>query len=331
MLRTLAFVLLLAWGTAVRAADSAVVVMYHRFGEAGSPSTNTRLDQLDAHIAELKSGGYRVLPMPEIVDALAAGRDLPERTVAISIDDAWASVHRHAWPRLKAAGLPFTLFVVTDETDRGGGEYMNWGQIRELAASGLVTIGSQGAAHPHMAALGQSGVAADLARSQARFEAELGRAPELFAWPFGEMGRDGERAVRAAGFKAAFGQHSGVAWTGAERFFLPRFAMNETYGAPERFRRAVLALPLKAVDMAPADPLLSGANPPVFAFTLAEGDARGLRCYSGNGDALPMTVEAGRIAIRPPARLPQGRARLNCTQPGPGERWRWFGWQVYVP
>ena len=58
----------LAW-----AADAAVIVMYHRFGEGTYPSTNTRLDQLDAHIAELARGGYTVRPLAEIVAALEAG------------------------------------------------------------------------------------------------------------------------------------------------------------------------------------------------------------------------------------------------------------------
>ena len=102
---------------------------------------------MDAHIAELKAGGYTVWPLPRIVAALQAGQPLPDRTVGLSVDDAWMTVHRNAWPKLKAANLPFTLFVVTDETDRGGSEYMSWEQIREMAQSGLVTIGSQGAGH----------------------------------------------------------------------------------------------------------------------------------------------------------------------------------------
>src|SRR3546814_9195983 len=45
----------------------ASVLMFHRFGENTVPSTNIRLDQFDAMLAALKSGGYHVLPLPEIV------------------------------------------------------------------------------------------------------------------------------------------------------------------------------------------------------------------------------------------------------------------------
>ncbi len=68
---------------------SAVILIYHRFGEDKFPSTNTRLVQFEAHITELTSGPYTVLPLPQVVDALLAGTPLPDRTVAIYIDDAY--------------------------------------------------------------------------------------------------------------------------------------------------------------------------------------------------------------------------------------------------
>ena len=61
----------------VQAADSAIILMYHRFGENRFPSTNIRLEQLENHIKELTSGPYTVLPVPEIVAALRAGREPP--------------------------------------------------------------------------------------------------------------------------------------------------------------------------------------------------------------------------------------------------------------
>ncbi|MDH5410757.1 MAG: polysaccharide deacetylase family protein, partial [Alphaproteobacteria bacterium] len=103
------------------AADSAVFLMYHRFGEDIYPATNVRIEQFEAHITELTKGPYTVLPASEIVAALQSGKELPDRTVGITIDDAYLSVYTEAWPRLKAAGLPFTLFVATDAVDKGYG------------------------------------------------------------------------------------------------------------------------------------------------------------------------------------------------------------------
>lgn len=329
-MRALMVMGMLLWGLASTAvaSESAVILMYHRFGDDRYPSTNIRLDQFDAHLKTIRDGGFTVLPLPEILGAMATGRPLPDRTVAITIDDAWASVWTHAWPRLKAAKLPFTLFVVTDETDRGGPNMMTWDQIREVAASGLATIGTQGAAHPHMAAMTKDEVAADIARARSRLAAELGgQIPDLFAWPFGEAGLDGAEAIADARFTAAFGQHSGVLWSGAPGWYLPRFALNEAYGDAERFHLAVNALPLKVTDISPPDPHLA-TNPPRIAFTLVEPkDGERLACFASHEGKVKTSIADARVTVTLTKPFTNGRGRINCTAPGPEGRWRWFGWQ----
>lgn len=313
------------------AADSAVVLTYNRFGEDRLPATNTRPDQLDAHIAELKSGGYTVLPLPQVVEAVRTGKPLPDKAVALTLDDTALSVWQVAWPKLKAAGLPVTLFVVTDEIDRDGPDRLNWDNLREMVASGLVTIATKGATHSHLPTQATAIIADDLARARARLEAELGQAPALFAWPYGEMSRDAAEVVRAAGFTAAFGQHSGPVWSKSDPFFLPRFALNETYGEAERFRLAARSLPLPAVDITPDDPKL-GANPPAFGFTLSPEvpGAELLACYTSHEGRAIIERLGPRIEVRMSKPLPTGRSRINCTAPTLEGRWRWFGWQFFV-
>src|SRR3546814_10142798 len=52
---------------------------------------------------------------------------------------------------------------------------------------------------------------ADIAHAGGRLRAELGRAPALFAYPYGEISLALRQAVIDAGFAGAFGQHSGAA------------------------------------------------------------------------------------------------------------------------
>lgn len=199
----------MGYGSAATAAESAVVFMYHRFGDGRHPSTNIRIKQFEAHLKELQSGKYTVVKLPEIIAALKSKKPLPERTVGLSIDDAFISVYREAWPRFKKAGLPFTLFIATDPVDGGGPNYMNWDQVRELVKGGA-TIGSQTASHLHMASSSRKRNARDLAKSNRRFKAELGQVPTIIAYPYGEYSLAVGGVTRQAGFSAAFGQHSGV-------------------------------------------------------------------------------------------------------------------------
>ena len=315
------------------AADSAVVIMYHRFGETAYPSTNVTIDQFESHIRELKSGPYAVLPLPEIVARLKDGRPLPERAVGLSVDDAYLSAYTEAWPRLKAAGLPMTLFVATQAVDRKLSGIMTWQQIRELAADG-VSIGSQTETHLHMPDAAEARNRQEIERSNGRFITELGRAPELFAYPYGEASLAAQRTVQGAGFTAAFGQHSGVIGHGANFFYLPRFSMNQTYGDLARFRLAVNALPLPVSDVTPPDPLITGVNPPPIGFTVGAGTTGlgRLTCYASHeGRAKLERLGETRFEVRVNTPFPRGRTRLNCTVPTQDGRWRWLGRQFYVP
>jgi peptidoglycan/xylan/chitin deacetylase (PgdA/CDA1 family) len=316
---------------------SAVVVMYHRFGENQFPSTNIRLDQFEAHIEHLESSGARVLPLGQIVDRLEAGQDLPGGAVAITVDDAYRSVLTEAWPRLKAAGLPMTLFVSTDAADgavTGRSAYLSWEEIRYLRDEG-VEIGHHGAAHAHMTELSAEEVVRDLDRASERFRAELGAVPALFAYPYGEAGLSVRAATHAYGFRAAFGQHSGPVHAGSDFHFLPRFALNERYGEIDRFRLAISTLPIRVTDMTPEEMLLTAeTNPPRFGFTLADdpGNTGLLNCFVSHlGKVDVMQLGDRRFELRFDEPFPPGRGRINCTLPARGGGWHWLGTQFTIP
>ncbi|MCW8914266.1 MAG: polysaccharide deacetylase family protein [Magnetovibrio sp.] len=314
--------------------NGASIVMYHRFGEQDYPSTNTRLEQLDAHIAELKSGKYTLLSLGEMVRRLNDGDNFPEKSVGITIDDAYHSVYTEAWPRLKQAGIPFTLFVATNPVDRGLKRYMTWNQIREIAADPLVTIGSQTASHLHMVNASDERNRADLEASNKRFEEELGYTPKLIAYPYGEFSTRVIDIVKGFGFQAGFGQHSGAFGAGDNIYGLPRFAMNEHYGDVARLKTAAASLPITASDITPTDTVVTNDNnPPAVGFTLDdEGMKRSdqLACFSNHEGKLQVERLGPRIEVRMKQVLPEGRTRLNCTMPAGQGRWHWFGKLLYV-
>ena len=68
-----------------------------------------------------------------------------------------------------------------------------------------------------------------LKNRNARLAAELGKAPSLFAYPFGEAGTEVIKTARIGGYAFSFGQHSGVVHPKSDFNYLPRFAMNEKF------------------------------------------------------------------------------------------------------
>jgi peptidoglycan/xylan/chitin deacetylase (PgdA/CDA1 family) len=318
------------------AADHAAILMYHRFGEDSIPSTNIRLEQFDAHIAELTSGGYSVLPLPEIMARMRKGENLPDRTVALTADDAYLSAFTEGWPRMKKAGLPFTLFVATEPVESKLKGYLTWDQIRQMKREG-VTIGAHSHRHPSLPALSPEAAKEDLETSLRIFKRELGEKPDLFAYPFGEWDAPSLALVKSLGHSAAFGQHSGIAHAKHDMFWLPRFPMNETFGSVERLRQAVNALPLAVTEIEPADVLIrlgQTPNPPVLRFTVADDVERlhQMVCYTGQGRAItPSRLGDNRFEATPPDAFSPPRDRISCTVPTRETgRFRWFGIQFTV-
>jgi peptidoglycan/xylan/chitin deacetylase (PgdA/CDA1 family) len=313
---------------AAQAASHAVIVMYHRFGENSVPSTNIRLDQFDAQLKFLKDGGYNVLPLSDIAEALASGKELPEKSVAITIDDAYVSVYKEAWPRLKAYGYPFTLFVTTKDVDGGAKLYMSWDQLREMAKAG-VAIGNHSTTHPHMTEIPIEAVREEFDKSQARFKEQLGFAPSLMAYPYGEASLAVIEEAWRAGFKAGFGQHSGVAYQGGPLFYIPRVPLNEHYGSLERFKMGIEALPLPVAQILPPDPAQK-SSPAQFVLTLKEDMPKGFHCFTAEGVTMPVSADGNLVTVTVPKPYAPGRGRINCSAPGPNGRWRWFGHQIII-
>lgn len=320
-------------GSAGKAAlnDGAVVIMYHHFGRHEYPTTNITLDQFDAHIKELTSGRYHVMSLQQIVDDLRAGKRLPDHAVGIAVDDAYRSVFTEAWPRLKKAGLPLTVFVATGEVDNHDSNIMTWDQLRELKDQG-VTIGNHTVTHPHMAMISEAQRKREMEDAQARYQKELGVTPKLFAYPYGEASLEIMKEVKAEGFEAAFGQHSGVINPTSNLYYLPRFALDEHYGTIDRVKLILNSLPLPVHDVTPMDPLITTTNPPLIGFTVADGltGLDRMSCYASNQGKVKTERLDHRFEVRPAEAFPPGRTRVNCTLLAPDGRWRWFGRQYYV-
>ncbi len=304
------------------------VLMYHRFGELKYPSTNIKMSQFKEHVKEIKKDQYNVINLNDAIRAIKNQIKIPDKSISITIDDAYLSVFKNAWPILKENNLTFTLFVSTDVIDRKLSNYMSWDQIRELMDNG-VTIGSQTKSHPHMHRLNYQKILYEIEYSNNRFVKELGIKPTIFAYPYGEYDLKTLNIIKNSGFVAAFGQHSGVAHISAGLFELPRFAMNENYGNIDRLKLSINALPMIVSDISPTDQLLK-VNPPNFGFTLSPEikPNKIVRCFASNNIPTNTSrIGKNRIEIRLETAFPRERGRINCTMEAPNGRWRWFGRQ----
>ena len=97
--------------------NSAAVFLYHRFGENKYPSTNTKMSQFKKHIDELTNNNYNVISINEIVDAFVNKKDLPEKTVGITIDDAFLSIYKKRGHYLKKKNYHLQSLLLLGQLD----------------------------------------------------------------------------------------------------------------------------------------------------------------------------------------------------------------------
>lgn len=90
-----------------------------------------------------------VIRLADLAGFLAGRQALPRRSVVITIDDGYESVHRIAFPLLKQYGFPATLFAYTDFVGAGS-EALSWAQLQEMQASGLIDVQSHSKSHRNL-------------------------------------------------------------------------------------------------------------------------------------------------------------------------------------
>lgn len=320
--------------------SAAVIFAYQRIGEDSVPQGNISLEKFVAHLTELEKGGYQVLPLPEIIDAVKKAKSLPGKAVAITFDGASASTLLRALPLLEARKMPYTVFFAADAADQGGAAGMDWRGLKNLRKNKLATLGILPASYAQLTDLSVDESAALINRAVARYREMLGSEPAFFAYPYGEYSLALKKRLIDYHFAAAFGLQSGAIHTGSDFLALPRFTMTGNFGDADRFLLTANALPLPISDIVPEDTLLSH-NPPLVGFTVSPEitNLSRLSCFasSGAGKLSLAKLSGNRVEIRPDQPFTERRTRINCTLPNavniPGEpkSWRWVGLLFIAP
>ena len=313
-------------------------LMYHKFEENKYPSTNVKIKEFEKQIRMIRKMNLDFISIEEFDDYMHGMRELHNKRVLLTVDDAWASFYKHAWPILKKEGIPFVLFINTREINSKNRNYMSWAQIREIHESGLGVIGHHSYSHDYMVGWDQDTLRKDMERASQDFMRELGSIPEYFSYPFGEYSLEFKELVKDMGFRLAFGQHSGVVDSRKDRFELPRFPINENWGKAERFEMVLNTLPMPYKEFLPADKKITEfKNPPQLEIEFVPGlkNLKNIVCTTNDGDSWPTVpirfITETKIVIEPLNPYKVRTARINCSFADSPKNFRWLGIQFVLP
>ncbi len=303
-------------------AKSAVVFIYHHFGESKYPSTNITLKQFEYHLEYLNENNYNVWPLSKIAKHIIEKKSMPSKTVAITIDDAYISTYTNAYPRLKKFNYPFTVFVNTEPVDKKYKNFMTWDQMREMQKHGG-EFANHSLSHDHLIPkkdetkeMFVARVKKEVIEGQRRLDEELGEIkkdkPMLFSYPYGEYNIQAASLIENLGY-VGVAQASGPVGFSSDLREIPRFAMAEAYADPKGFKTKLNTLPLPIDSVEPKEHLLGKQNPPELRLKLSR-EIKNIECYLSSGEPLEVeSISKTEIKVYSKKPLKPPRDRYTCT------------------
>jgi len=206
--------------------DDILVLCYHALSPNWEASLSVTPDAFERQLTHLLGRGWQATTFTDAILNPGAGRRL-----AVTFDDAFASVKVHAAPILKRLGAPATVFAPTAYLSGGkllswpgvdrwaatpdAGELaaMDWDDIGELAEIGW-EIGSHTRTHPHLTRLDDDQLELELAGSREECKRRIGADCTAIAYPYGDVDDRVAAATQRAGYMSGAALSRGLQYVG---------------------------------------------------------------------------------------------------------------------
>lgn len=186
------------------------ILMYHK-----TPAN------FEAQLHTLEAKGYTTIHMHELERIMQGETVGPTKPVVITFDDGFAN-QMSAYEQLQKHNMKATFYVIVGgQLSQGclglersrldcGDDYLNWEQVKALAESDLVEIGSHTFDHPDLPTLSTAEQLHQISASKRYIEQKLGREITTFAYPYGKFNPSIAQLVQNAGYQSAVTTIGGI-------------------------------------------------------------------------------------------------------------------------
>jgi len=246
-----------------------LVLCYHAIplkGKENDPYTISQ-QEFSEQIEYLRTHGYHFVSLQQILDARGGKKNLPDRAILLSFDDAYISYYKFVVPFLTRQEIPSIVAVVGSFVDSHPAKLvepvMNWQQIKTVSSNPYVEVVSHSYNLHHAVQYNPVGnVAApanilrfdpqrnryeteneyrnrlrkDFAQQEKIFIKKLGFKPRAMVWPYGRYTRISEDVAMEFGMQAMFTLEWGLNHPGdlraVHRTMIETFPVDDTSENP---------------------------------------------------------------------------------------------------
>ncbi|MEM7384406.1 MAG: polysaccharide deacetylase family protein, partial [Verrucomicrobiota bacterium] len=187
----------------------AAILGYHDFTTEKVTRRNSmkiNVEDFRSQMLALQENDIPVISLRDFWEWKQGLRNIPDRSVVITIDDGWKAVHTLALPVLKEFGYPFTLFLYKNYVNVGG-RSLTWQEVQEIM-EGDGEIGSHSVSHRSLAnRKGRNDeeyaefLRVEMEDSRTFLKDRLGIETPFFAYPYGIYNDQAIEVGKKAGYE----------------------------------------------------------------------------------------------------------------------------------
>ena len=309
----------------VRASDNSIIVLiYHRFNQPEHKSTSIEIDLFTKQMEFLKENNFNILPLTDLKLFIKKKKELPNKSIFLTIDDGYKSIYENAYPILKKYSFPFSVFLSTDfvSSDKSS-DFMSWEMIKELHLN-EVEFFNHTSDHNSLLGKNENEIVSSIKKAQKILDKKLGETAKVFSYPFGEYSNETKEVLKKLGFEIAFTQDSGPIQNAHDKFSLSRFPINDDYGKIDRFKLIINTKPLRVLNFYPDNPLLNDKELEIDFTT--NFLAKNIKCYFDNSLKVTKTKNyKNQKKMKIVGFEKKQNYRMNCTYVKSSKEIYWFG------
>lgn len=222
------------------------ILMYHRVSPTDVYDQLTVTPERFAAQMDYLQRHCRILGFAQAIDELQSSESL-RPGVVVTFDDGYLDNLRFALPILRQFDIPATIFVTTAFCDQVARHprypdsperlHLNWHEVRVLADTPGITIGSHTLTHPYLSRTSSAEALAEIRSSKERLGLEILRPVEFFCYPSGDVTAREQQMVQEAGYRAAVTVSPGANYHGAVLQALRRTEVTDRDGVVDLFMK----------------------------------------------------------------------------------------------
>lgn len=216
-------------------AASIPILTYHYIANNPNPVDKARdslsvpPDKFEAQMLYLSQNGYTPVTLDTLYGIFNGQTFVAGKPIVLTFDDGYIDFYTNAFPILRQFGFHAVSFIPTGLV--GGGYYMNWNQIKEIASSGLVNFESHAVSHSSLTGLSYASSLKEIEDSKKIIFSQTGYPVNFIAYPNGATNDTVQYEARLSGYAGGVGTWYGKAWGPA--FNMPRIKVSGFWSIKE--------------------------------------------------------------------------------------------------